>query len=276
MKPRKSKSTAGSPIQHLVNSTSAIAAMAKLLANSASVAVGDVAEIDLTRSERTYFPEIIYCENKRVDQITTRARRVYEHRRLVLGTRCPPEYFPKLKKSFPKGLFLEDALSFRIGNPLPSLIDAQVGIVSAGTTDIAACEEAALILESLGVKVVRIYDVGVAGIHRLFASDARIKLADVLIVAAGMEGALPSVVGGLYRQPIIAIPTSVGYGTALGGFTALFAMLTSCSPGVTVVNINNGVGAAAAAFKILKLVESKRMNHGQKLSNPAPKRLTHR
>jgi len=97
----------------------------------------------------------------------------------------------------------------------------------------------------------------VAGIHRLFANDSRIKGSDVLIVAAGMEGALPSVIGGMYHQPVIAIPTSVGYGTALAGFTALFAMLTSCSPGITVVNINNGVGAAAAAFKILRLVQSK-------------------
>jgi NCAIR mutase (PurE)-related protein len=129
--------------------------------------------------------------------------------------------------------------------------------VSAGTTDIPVCEEAALILESLGIETRRIYDVGVAGIHRLFANDDRIRESDVLIVAAGMEGALPSVLGGLYPHPIIAVPTSNGYGTALGGFTPLLAMLTGCSPGVTVVNIDNGVGAAAAAFKILNLVASR-------------------
>ena len=102
----------------------------------------------------------------------------------------------------------------------------------------------------------RVFDVGVAGIHRLFANDTNLRDCDILIVAAGMEGALPSVIAGLYPQPIIALPTSVGYGTALSGFTALFAMLTSCAPGVTVVNIDNGVGAAAAAVKILSLKHS--------------------
>jgi NCAIR mutase (PurE)-related protein len=257
MKRRKPSSNGRHKLQELVNSTAEIAAMAKILSGSSSAAVQDFAEIDLSRFERTSFPEIIYCENKRADQIVSIARKLYSHSKLVLGTRCPPEYFPKLKRTFPKGRFIQEAQSFRIGHPLPRINGVSVGIISAGTTDIAACEEAALILETLGVAVQRIYDVGVAGIHRLFANDARIKLADVLIVAAGMEGALPSVVGGMYHQPIIAIPTSVGYGTSLAGFTALFAMLTSCAPGIAVVNINNGVGAAAAAFKILKLVKSK-------------------
>ena len=112
-------------------------------------------------------------------------------------------------------------------------------------------------LESLGVETYRIYDVGVADIHRLFAKDALIRRSDVLIAVAGMEGALPSVLGGLYPQPIIAVPTSNGYGAALGGFTPLLGMLTGCAPGVTVVNIDNGVGAAAAAFKILNLTARK-------------------
>ena len=256
-KRQKNISTVRSRLQDLVSSTSEIAEMAKLLSGSASVGVKDYADIDISRFERTAFPEIIYCENKRVDQIIAIARKLYAHRKLVLGTRCPPEYFPRLKKTFRSARFNQDAQCFRIGNPLPGIAGVSVGIISAGTTDIMACEEGALILESLGVVVHRIYDVGVAGIHRLFANDSRIKRSDVLIVAAGMEGALPSVIGGMYHQPIIAIPTSVGYGTALAGFTALFAMLTSCSPGITVVNINNGVGAAAAAYKILKLVKSK-------------------
>jgi NCAIR mutase (PurE)-related protein len=257
MKHRKHSSNGRQKLQELVNSTAEIAAMAKVLAGSSSVAVQDFAEVDLSRFERTSFPEIIYCENKRADQIISIARKLYAHSKLVLGTRCPPEYFPKLKRAFRNGRFIQEAQSFRIGRPLPCIGGVSVGIISAGTTDIGACEEAALILETLGVTVQRIYDVGVAGIHRLFANDGRIKRSDVLIVAAGMEGALPSVVGGIYHQPIIAIPTSVGYGTSLAGFTALFAMLTSCAPGVMVVNINNGVGAAAAAFKILRLVKSK-------------------
>ncbi len=217
------------------------------------VHVDEFAKLDMSRRERTAFPEVIYCENKSAERIITIARTLFTQEKLVLGTRCPLEYFPKLKKAFPKGTFLNEARSFRIGKPLPDMRGSRVGIVSAGTTDTTACEEAALILESLGIEVQRVYDVGVAGIHRLFANEDRIRPSDVLIVAAGMEGALPSVIAGLYPQPIIALPTSIGYGTALSGFTALFAMLTSCAPGVTVVNIDNGVGAAAAACKILAL-----------------------
>ena len=215
--------------------------------------IEEYAKLDLSRRDRTTIPEIIYCENKSVERIIAISKAIYAKQKLVLGTRCPQEFFPKLKKVFPHGVFLKNACSFRIGKPLPRISRSRIGIVSAGTTDITACEEAALVLESLGVAVQRVFDVGVAGIHRLFANDTKLRDCDVLIVAAGMEGALPSVVAGLYPQPIIALPTSVGYGTALSGFTALFAMLTSCSPGVTVVNIDNGVGAAAAAFKILSL-----------------------
>ena len=207
----------------------------------------------MSRRERTLFPEVIYCENKSIERIITIAKKLYSKEKLVLGTRCPVELFPKLRKKFPQGLFLKEARSFRIGKPLPAMKNCRVGIVSAGTTDTIACEEAALVLESLGVEVQRIYDVGVAGIHRLFANEHHIHKCDLLIVAAGMEGALPSVIAGLYPQPIIALPTSVGYGTALSGFTALFAMLTSCAPGVSVVNIDNGVGAAAAVVKILSM-----------------------
>jgi NCAIR mutase (PurE)-related protein len=213
----------------------------------------EYANIDFARRERTSIPEIIYCENKSLECIISIAKTVYAKHKLVLGTRCPIEIFPRLRKTFPKGFFLKEARSFRIGKPLSNNYKGRVGIVSAGTTDIGACEESALVLESLGVEVRRIYDVGVAGIHRLFASDSTVRECNVLIVAAGMEGALPSVIAGLYPQPVIALPTSIGYGTALSGFTALFAMLTSCAPGVTVVNIDNGVGAAAAAFKILSM-----------------------
>ncbi|MCX6122248.1 MAG: nickel pincer cofactor biosynthesis protein LarB [Ignavibacteriales bacterium] len=215
--------------------------------------IEEYAKLDMSRRDRTSIPEVIYCENKSVEHIIAIANALYAKQKLVLGTRCPKEFFPKLKKAFPQGLFLKDACSFRVGKPLPHVSGRRIGIVSAGTTDITACEEAALVLESLGVEVQRVFDVGVAGIHRLFANDTKLRDCDVLIVAAGMEGALPSVIAGLYPQPIIALPTSVGYGTALSGFTALFAMLTSCAPGVAVVNIDNGVGAAAAAFKIITL-----------------------
>jgi pyridinium-3,5-biscarboxylic acid mononucleotide synthase len=217
--------------------------------------IHEYAKIDIARHERTSIPEVIYCENKSLERITAIAKAIYTKQKLVLGTRCPIEFFPRLKKVFPNGYFLKEARSFRIGKPLPASKIGRVGIISAGTTDIGACEEAALVLESLGVEVQRIYDVGVAGIHRLFANHSKVHECNVLIVAAGMEGALPSVIAGLYPQPTIALPTSIGYGTALSGFTALFAMLTSCAPGVSVVNIDNGVGAAAAAYKILSMVE---------------------
>jgi pyridinium-3,5-biscarboxylic acid mononucleotide synthase len=206
---------------------------------------------DHARRERTLIPELIYCENKSIEQIVIIAKKLYLKQKLVLGTRCPINYFSRLKKTFPGIHIVQNSHCFRIGTPLKAVSKEKVGIVSAGTTDIAVCEEAALVLESLGISVERVYDVGVAGIHRLFAKDDRLKICSVLIIVAGMEGALPSVVAGLYPQPIIAIPTSIGYGTALSGFTALFAMLTGCAPGVTVVNIDNGVGAAAAAYKII-------------------------
>ena len=255
MKSRKSLRSRIHRSADFSHAAAASASMATLMSRSDSSQIGGFADIDISRGHRTAFPEVIYCENKSIAQILSIVKRTYAKKNLVLGTRCPEEFFPRLKRTFPKGLFRKESRSFRIGKPLPPISNLTVGIISAGTTDVAVCEEGALILESLGVRIQRIYDVGVAGIHRLFASDQRIKNSAVLIVAAGMEGALPSVVAGLYHQPLIAIPTSIGYGTALSGFTALFAMLTSCSPGVTVVNINNGVGAAAAALKILRLVE---------------------
>jgi pyridinium-3,5-biscarboxylic acid mononucleotide synthase len=231
-----------------------VAHLARHTAASSAAPVEGIAQVDVSRSERTAFPEVIFCENKRLDQILAIAERLYAHTKQALGTRCPPDFFPALKKSFPRGHFVPEARSFRIGRPRARIAGASAAIISAGTTDIPVCEEAALVLESLGVETHRIYDVGVAGIHRLFAKDALIRRSDVLIAVAGMEGALPSVLGGLYPQPIIAVPTSNGYGAALAGFTALLAMLTGCAPGVTVVNIDNGVGAAAAAFKILNLI----------------------
>jgi pyridinium-3,5-biscarboxylic acid mononucleotide synthase len=256
MKPTSRQSSRRQPRRRTAAGTGlSIAHLARHVAGSSSVHVEGVAHVDVSRSERTAFPEIIFCPNKQVRQIVQIAEQLHVHTGLALGTRCPRDYFPKLRKAFPTGHFVPEAGAFRIGKPWAPRTRARVGLVSAGTTDIPVCEEAALILESLGIETRRIYDVGVAGIHRLFANDGRIRESDVLIVAAGMEGALPSVLGGLYPQPIIAVPTSNGYGTALAGFTPLLAMLTGCSPGVTVVNIDNGVGAAAAAFKIVNLFD---------------------
>ncbi len=214
----------------------------------------DFAQIDLYREQRTLIPEIIYCENKTIKQILSIIKNTLNQKDIVIGTRCSEEKLKKIKSKYPEGKYSFDGRAFYINKKKIKKLKGKVALISAGSTDIPVCEEAAIVLEALGVEYNKFFDIGVAGIHRLFSKAEEINRCDVLIVAAGMEGALPSVIGGIFSQPIIAIPTSIGYGTALNGFTALFAMLTSCSPGVTVVNINNGVGAAAAAIKILNLL----------------------
>jgi NCAIR mutase (PurE)-related protein len=214
------------------------------------------ASLDIHRENRTNIPEIIFCENKSTDKILKIIKSILSEKELVIGSRCSEEKLKLIKKKYPKGTYSFEGKAFFIGKSKEKIY-GKVGIISAGTTDVPVCEEAAILLQALGVDFERFYDIGVAGLHRLLSKVDKIKSCDVLIVAAGMEGALPSVVGGVFPQPIIAVPTSIGYGTSLNGFTALFAMLTSCSPGITVVNINNGIGAASAAIKILKLLDSK-------------------
>lgn len=216
----------------------------------------DFANLDGNREKRTSIPEIIFCENKSVNQIVEIIKKLYSENKLIIGTRCTGEKLRVIQKKFPSGKYSFEGNSFYIGKPKKKA-SGKVALITAGTTDTPVLEEASILLEALGINYEKFYDIGVAGIHRLFTKIDRIKTCDVLIVAAGMEGALPSVIGGIFSQPIIAIPVNVGYGTALNGFTALFSMLTSCSPGITVVNINNGIGAAAAAVKILRLIENK-------------------
>jgi len=216
----------------------------------------DYASLDIHREHRTNIPEIIFCENKSIDQILKIIKSILSEKKLVIGSRCSEEKLKLIRKKYPKGTYSFDGKAFFIGKSNEK-IHGRVGLITAGTTDISVCEEAAILLQALGVDFQKFYDIGVAGIHRLLSRIDGINSCDVLIVAAGMEGALPSVVGGIFAQPIIAVPTNIGYGTSLNGFTALFAMLTSCSPGITVVNINNGIGAASAAIKILKLLDRK-------------------
>ncbi|MCX8055976.1 MAG: nickel pincer cofactor biosynthesis protein LarB [Ignavibacteria bacterium] len=216
----------------------------------------EFATLDANRERRTAIPEIIFCENKSTQKIIEIIQKLYAENQLVIGTRCSEEKLKLIKKKYPKGKYSFEGKAFYIGKPSKK-ISGKVALITAGTTDVPVLEEASIVLEALGIDHEKFYDIGVAGIHRLFSKYEKINSCDVLIVAAGMEGALPSVIGGMFSQPIIAIPVSVGYGTALSGFTALFAMLTSCSPGITVVNINNGVGAASSAVKILRLIENK-------------------
>jgi hypothetical protein len=207
------------------------------------------ARIDDHREARTGVPEIVWGENKTFVQLTAIVRRMTEKQSLILVSRIDEEKGRRLTGEFPSGNYHPEARMFSLeARPRErSAARGTILILAAGTSDIPVAEEAFVTASLLGSPVERVYDVGVAGIHRLFAHLDRIREASVLIVVAGMEGALPSVVAGLVGKPIVAVPTSIGYGTGLGGIAAMLTMLNGCAPGVTVVNIDNGVGAAVAA-----------------------------
>ncbi|MBC8144814.1 MAG: nickel pincer cofactor biosynthesis protein LarB [bacterium] len=218
------------------------------------VDVGD-AKVDVDRARRRGFPEVIYCEGKTASQIAAVAKTLVESSGLAFGTRCSPDLASDVVGMLPGGEYDHVARTIRYGNPRAPFTTLRTAVIAAGTSDQPVAEEACVTLETFGAPVDRVSDVGVAGLHRLLDCKPTLDAADILIVVAGMEGALPSVVGGLSRQPIIAVPTSIGYGTALGGITALFAMLTSCASGITVVNIDNGFGAAMSALTIVQAME---------------------
>lgn len=173
----------------------------------------------------------------------------------VLATRGSPAHFDAVAELFPEAIWHGRARCITVGPAAAAKSRFSVGIVCAGTSDLPVADEAAVTLEAFGQKVERVTDVGVAGLHRLLGEMDRLRACGVLVVVAGMEGALPSVVAGLVERPVIAVPTSVGYGANLGGIAALLGMLTSCAGKVTVVNIDNGFGAACAADAILRLAE---------------------
>jgi pyridinium-3,5-biscarboxylic acid mononucleotide synthase len=214
------------------------------------------ARIDHSRRERCGFPEVIFAESKEASQIAVIAKRIIAKGEPLLITRLDESKFKYLRSKLPKLKYnVQARAAFLITKP--SKLQTGVMIVTAGTSDIPVAEEAAVTCETLGYMPERLYDMGVAGIHRLLAQSDKLGQAKVIIVVAGMEGALPSVVGGLVAAPIIAVPTSVGYGTSFSGIAPLLAMLNSCSSGVTVVNIDNGFGAAMAAIRILRILEKK-------------------
>jgi hypothetical protein len=209
------------------------------------------AKIDHHRHLRKGFPEVIYCEGKTPEQIAEIASRIAHHGHDVLATRADRKAFLAVKKVLPKARYHETARIITVQKEPRRLAAGFIAIITAGTADLPVAEEAAVTSEFLGNKVERLYDVGVAGIHRLLKNLKKIEKAKVLIVVAGMEGALPSVVGGLVDQPVIAVPTSIGYGASFKGLSALLTMMNSCAPGVGVVNIDNGFGAAVLAYTIL-------------------------
>jgi NCAIR mutase (PurE)-related protein len=209
------------------------------------------ASIDHHQSLRQGHPEVIFGSGKTPEQVVGIAERIAARGGGVLVTRTPPDTAAALRDRF-SGIELNaPGRTAYLAPAQPVTERGTVLVVTAGTSDLPVAEEAAVSARALGACVSRLTDVGVAGIHRLLAGGDRLAGADVIIVAAGMEGALPSVVGGLVRVPVIAVPTSVGYGASFGGVTALLAMLNSCASGVTVVNIDNGFGAAYAAARIL-------------------------
>lgn len=208
------------------------------------------ATVDTHRALRTGFPEVIFGSGKTPEQVAQIARKVVAADRRVLVTRIGEAHVAALRAEFADAVHHALARCVTIDpEPLPRH-PGFIGVLSAGTSDLPVAEEAAVTAEIMGNRIERIYDVGVAGIHRLFAKLEKIQEARVLIVVAGMEGALPSVVAGLVRRPVVAVPTSIGYGANFGGLAALLGMLNSCGSGVTVVNIDNGFGAGYAAAQI--------------------------
>jgi len=208
------------------------------------------AKIDHHREMRTGYPEIVYCAGKTAEQVAAIFRVMLAKENNVLGTRADEKVFESVKAIIPDAVYYQVARIVSVQRKKTKSPSTKIAVITAGTSDMPVAEEAAVTAELLGNRVVRIYDAGVAGIHRLVDKLPEIKTCRVIIVIAGMEGALASVVGGLVDKPVIAVPTSVGYGANFGGISALLAMLTSCSSGVTVVNIDNGFGAGFSASMI--------------------------
>ncbi len=210
------------------------------------------AKLDHHRHLRRGFPEVIFCESKTPEQITAIVNSMVEHECNVLATRISLEVFEAVRAVHAKAVYNEDARTMTIIMRPIGRRKGNVTVISAGTSDIPVAEEAAVTSEMMGCRLQRIYDVGVAGIHRLFDRRNDISKSDSIVVVAGMEGALASVVGGLVECPVVAVPTSVGYGASFGGLAALLGMLNSCSPGISVVNIDNGFGAGYSASLIAR------------------------
>lgn len=211
------------------------------------------AKIDNHRSIRTGYPEVIFCEGKSPQQVADIVAYMKTRDHNILGTRATPEIYEKVKKICPETEYHSLARTITVRRKKEEKTESHIGILTAGTSDIPVAEEAAITAEIFGNTVQRYFDVGVAGIHRLYDHIGEIRKAKVLVVVAGMEGALPSIVGGVVDSPVIAVPTSIGYGASLNGLAALLGMLTSCASGVSVVNIDNGFGAGYLAGMINKI-----------------------
>ena len=205
------------------------------------------ATVDHHRELRQGFPEVIFCQGKTPLQVAAIAERISKRDEPLLATRATRAHFTAVRRRIRRAVYDSAGRVITANMPPPRAGRGTVLVMTAGTSDIPVAREAALTASMFGNRVETVYDVGVAGIHRLLAHNEQLRRASVIIVVAGMEGALPSVVGGLVDVPVIAVPTSIGYGTSFGGVAALLAMLNSCASGITVVNIDNGFGAGFAA-----------------------------
>lgn len=210
-------------------------------------------KIDNHRELRTGYPEVIFCAGKTVDQVQEIVQQMLTRNNSILATRATEEMYKSVQKICSEAVYHSLSKMIVIQHDKPKLTESTIAVVTAGTSDMAVAEEAAVTAELFGNKVIRIFDVGVAGIHRLYDKLPEIRESRVIVVVAGMEGALPSIVGGLVDKPVIAVPTSIGYGANFHGLSALLGMLTSCASGVCVVNIDNGFGAGYMASMINKL-----------------------
>jgi NCAIR mutase (PurE)-related protein len=212
--------------------------------------LANMAKVDHHRALRCGIPEVIFCPGKRPEDVGRIAREMLEHGSAVLATRADAAHFEAVRAVAPAARWEERARCVVVEREDAPERFGLVLVISAGTSDIPVAEEARVTAEALGSRVRTIYDVGVAGLHRLLAHREALAEANAIVVVAGMEGALASVVGGLVARPVVAVPTSVGYGASFGGLAALLAMLNSCAAGVSVVNIDNGFGAATVAHLV--------------------------
>ncbi len=210
------------------------------------------AKLDTGRKERTGFGEVVFCQGKSDEFLKDIFARLFEANGEVLGTRATQEQFEIVKEIFPQAGYDKISQTIKIQREKKNLC-GNIAVCTAGTADIPVAEEAAQTAEFFGSYVERIFDVGVSGIHRLLSQTEKLEKANVVVAVAGMEGALASVVGGLVSVPVIAVPTSVGYGANLGGISALLTMINSCANGISVVNIDNGYGAGYIATQINRL-----------------------
>ena len=211
------------------------------------------AKIDMHRESRVGYPEVIYCPGKSPAQVKRIVEAMLERGANILATRAEQEVFEEIRAACPEAVYHASARAVTIRKKAVEVPETYISIVTAGTSDLPVAEEAAVTAEHFGNRVERVTDVGIAGIHRLFHNLEAIRGARVVIVIAGMEGALPSIVGGLVDKPVIAVPTSVGYGASFNGLSARLTMLNSCASGVCVVNIDNGFGAGYVASMINRL-----------------------